>query len=195
MDAVPYTQGYIFFVTFLGGIVIALIWDLYRIFRYYISLGKKGTAVGDILFWLICLGIGLRIIVYSSWGNLRWFMFLGFLLGGAFYFYAFSKAVLKILIYVVKIIILFIMFIWFLISYPFILLQYQIEKFTRPYKYKLNKNINFTKKRYKFFKYRLKRVLNDKKIEYNYNKDKKAKFRKYKKITKKNKKRNKKLSS
>lgn len=167
MDAVPYTQGYIFFITFLGGILIGLIWDFYRIFRYYITLGKKGTIAGDVIFWAICLFVGLKIIIYSTWGNLRGFIFAGFLLGGIFYFYAFSKYTLRVLKYIVKIIVLLIMFIWFLITYPLMLLKYKIEIILSPYKRKLYKNIDQSKRRYKFFKYKVKKVLNDKKIEYN----------------------------
>lgn len=189
MAAVPYSQGYIFFITFLGGILIGIIWDIYRILRHFTKLGKKGIVIGDILFWVLSAIIGFRIILYISWGNLRGFIFLGFFLGGAFYFYAFSRYVLKILIFIIKQMVLTIVFIWFLITYPLMLLKYKIYQIMKPYKNKVEFNIALTKRKYKFFKYKLKRVLNEKEMMYNKKKDqrtKKVKVQK-KKETKKHK--------
>lgn len=167
MAAVPYSQGYIFFITFLGGILIGIIWDFYRILRHFTKLGKKGIAIGDITFWILCAIIGFRIILYISWGNLRGFIFLGFFLGGAFYFYAFSTYVLKILIFIIKQIVLTMVFIWFLITYPLMLLKCKLHQTLKPYKNKMEINVALTKRKYKFFKYKLKRVLNEKEILYN----------------------------
>jgi len=46
MDFLPYSQGYMFIVSVMSGMILGCIWDIYRLIRHYIKFGVIGTALG-----------------------------------------------------------------------------------------------------------------------------------------------------
>ena len=156
MSAVPYSQEIIFLTSVLGGVLLGLLWDFYRLLRHYIPLGKLGTALGDILYWIISLYVGLSIIINISWGNIRLYILIGFLIGALVYFYVFSNIILSLCITLINFVIQAIIKIYGVIIFPIKYFIKRLKFFLIPYKIKIDTKIRDKKKEIKFYIYKYK---------------------------------------
>jgi len=163
MSAVPYSQEIIFLTSVLGGVLLGLLWDFYRLLRHYIPLGKVGTALGDIVYWIISLYVGLSIIINISWGNVRLFILIGFLIGALVYFYIFSSIILNLCITLINFVIQAIIKIYGVIIFPIKFIIKRLKFFLIPYKMKVDTKIQNKKKEIKFYIYKHKQNVEVKK--------------------------------
>lgn len=95
MEASVQSQVYVFLSTLTGGIFIGLIYDFYRLFRYYSRPKRIKTFIEDLIFWLL---LSLMIVLFVNRvneGEFRAFLFLGFTLGIILYSRLLSKNVIK----------------------------------------------------------------------------------------------------
>ncbi len=179
MDFLPYSQEYMLIVSIMGGMLLGFIWDIYRIIRHYTKFGRLMTAAGDVMYWIISVYFSITVINDISYGNVRFFILMGFISGAIIYFYGISNYILKLFIFIIDFIIFMIKkFIAFIIS-PVKFIIKKIMLILYPYKEKLKKEKEKAKRKYKFFKFRLKKVFKNKKMLYN---NKKRKRKKNKKI-------------
>lgn len=95
-------QAFIFIVFILVGFLIGIIFDIFRILRKSFKTPDIITNLEDISFWIIS---GL-IILYSLFkfnnGILRFYVFLGLLIGFFIYILLFSKIFIKINVAIIK---------------------------------------------------------------------------------------------
>ena len=70
-------QVIVFLWTTVCGMIIAFVYDIFRIFRKAVKTGSLVTFVQDLLFWLIACIIMFLSIFQSNDGELRGFLFLG----------------------------------------------------------------------------------------------------------------------
>jgi len=95
-------QAYVFAIFILNGLLIGILFDIFRIFRKSFKTPDFITYLEDIIFWLLS---GL-IILYSLFkfnnGELRLFIFLGILLGIILYLLLFSKFFINVSVYILK---------------------------------------------------------------------------------------------
>lgn len=167
MDYLPYSQEYMLAVSIMAGMLLGSIWDIYRLLRHYIRLGSFGTAIGDLIYWLTSIYIGITLIFDLSYGNVRFFILMGFMIGALLYFYGISRYILKLLIFVIdKVLKVVKKAIDFLIG-PIKAAVRKIKFILYPFKLKYEKIKNNAKKRYKFYKFRLKKISKNKKLVYN----------------------------
>jgi len=75
----------------LAGVLISLIFDIFRIIRKKVSTGMFLSAAQDILFWIVATMIMFFVIYFVNKGLLRLYQFMGAFLGGLLYFLLFSK--------------------------------------------------------------------------------------------------------
>lgn len=184
MDYLHYSQGYMLAVSVMAGTFFGFMWDIYRLFRHYIKLGKTGTAIGDVSYWIISVYIGIKLILDLSYGNVRLFILMGFILGALLYFYGISRYILKAFIFVTDKILKVIWKVINFLAVPIKFIIKQINLVLNPVRLKCEKERNKLKRRYKFFKFRLKKVSKDKKRVYNKKKKSKRSKRKIRKIQK-----------
>lgn len=97
-------QIMIFLTTIYGGIIIGFMYDLYRVFRYFLKPKKIATIIEDLSFWIMISIIAIGILFYSNWGQLRGYVFIGFVIGVLLYFVILSKLIIKILIKIIRVI-------------------------------------------------------------------------------------------
>lgn len=95
-------ESHILLNTILGGILIAFIYDLYKIFRQIFHPKKIATLIQDLLFWLIISLVAFYILIMTNEGALRFYNFLGFFLGSLSYNYTLSKKVTQIILYLLN---------------------------------------------------------------------------------------------
>ena len=75
----------IFGASVLCGILGGVVFDVFRALRIKIKSGTAVVALEDILFWLVLSGIVFACIYRFNNGQLRWYIFLGILLGTIMY--------------------------------------------------------------------------------------------------------------
>lgn len=84
-------QAYLFLVFSINGIIIGLLFDIFRILRKSFKTSDIITYFQDILFWILTGLILLYSIFNFSNGEIRFYMFLGVFLGCLIYMLIFSK--------------------------------------------------------------------------------------------------------
>ena len=97
-------QLYIFLCFFLTGIVIGILFDIFRILRRSFKTWDIVTYIQDFIFWILSGVILLYSIFTFNNGELRAFVFIGILLGITLYILLISKYFIKIAVKIVLII-------------------------------------------------------------------------------------------
>lgn len=95
-------EVYIFLATLYGGIVIGFIYDLYRIFRLILRPKKIATFIEDFIFWMVISVAALWVLIFSNDGQLRFYNFLGFILGALLYNKMLSKFVIRNMVWILR---------------------------------------------------------------------------------------------
>lgn len=97
-------QAYIFMVFTIVGVIIGVLFDIFRILRKTFKTKDIVTYIEDIVFWLIT---GM-IIVYAMYvfcdGELRFFMILGIIIGATMYMLTISKYVIMVSVFLINIV-------------------------------------------------------------------------------------------
>ena len=97
-------QTYLFIVFTIVGIIIGILFDIFRILRKSFKTKDIVTYMEDILFWILT-GIIILFSMYKfSNGELRFFMIIGIIMGTLMYMITFSKYVIKISVFIINII-------------------------------------------------------------------------------------------
>jgi len=97
-------QAYLFLIFVLVGGIIGLLFDFFRILRKSFKTNDILTYIQDIIFWILTGIIILFSIFIFNNGAIRFFMFVGLLLGVIFYLLIFSKYIIKICIKIIELI-------------------------------------------------------------------------------------------
>ncbi len=102
MEVSVTNQAYIFLSSVAGGLIIGFVFDIFRILRKVVKTANFITYLEDILFWILAAIIIFALVFITNNGELRWYEFLGVLLGVIFYNLIFSSYVIKISVTVVN---------------------------------------------------------------------------------------------
>lgn len=84
-------QIYMFALCCVFGIVLAIIFDVFRIIRRLVRTGVCMTFVEDIIFWVLSSLLFFAVILKFYNGEFRVFMVVGILLGAITYLGSLSK--------------------------------------------------------------------------------------------------------
>jgi spore cortex biosynthesis protein YabQ len=90
-------QSYIFSYSVYGGILIGILYDIYRALRGRRKRDRLITSLWDVLFLLSVFIVVMWAIFSSSYGDIRAYVFVGFLVG----FYLFEKLLGRIMVRIV----------------------------------------------------------------------------------------------
>jgi len=93
-----------FGASILIGLFIGVLFDLYRTFRYFSKPKKILSYIEDLLFWIIIVLIFFMLLVKTTNGILRGFIFIGCFCGGMLYMLLLSKFLLSMFIMIFKLI-------------------------------------------------------------------------------------------
>lgn len=88
-------QGILFLIYVIVGVLIGLIFDLFRSLRKGIKTSNVATYIEDILFWIIVSFIIIGTILKYNYGELRLYIFIGIIFGITIYLLTLSKIILK----------------------------------------------------------------------------------------------------
>ncbi|WHH57615.1 spore cortex biosynthesis protein YabQ [Petroclostridium sp. X23] len=122
-------QAYVFLSSVVGGLVVGFVFDIFRILRRVVKTANFITYLEDILFWILVTIIIFTLVFVTNNGELRWFEFLGVILGVIFYNLLLSAYIIGISVSVINVIKKIIVFIVKVLLFPFAII-YKI--FRRP---------------------------------------------------------------
>lgn len=89
-------QVYLFFIFIANGVLIGILFDIFRILRKSFKTSDFVTYIEDFLFWILTgFSILYFIFVFNN-GEIRLFMFLGIAIGITLYMLIFSSFLIKI---------------------------------------------------------------------------------------------------
>lgn len=111
-------EFYIFLFAINYGLIIGVIYDFYRVFRYYSKPKKVLSIIEDLILWLIITVIFFMFLVKNTSGVIRGFVIVGFLTGYICYMKIISKYNFPILMKIFKLILSLINEIIKIILYP-----------------------------------------------------------------------------
>lgn len=80
-----------FLVTVGLGLIMGAIFDFYYILRCFIKPKRVFIHIGDLFIWLFMILLVFATLVYTNWGEVRFYVFLGMALGISAYYLLFSK--------------------------------------------------------------------------------------------------------
>ena len=109
----------ILFYALVAGIVVAFIYDLFRIKRKVVKSNVIIIALEDLIYWIIASIVLFLSIYASNDGELRGFAVIGFFSGALLYFLLLSRTVTFILIKILKAIKNALTKVFYIVLYPF----------------------------------------------------------------------------
>lgn len=142
MDTAIVNQAYLFGIYAICGIVIGILFDLFRILRQSFKTPDIITYIEDIIFGILT-GIFLifMIFVFNN-GELRFYIFFALILGLSIYLLTISKYFIKFNVKIITTIKNIIIKVFSLILYPIVMIKNFILKLVlRPFRI-LTININ-----------------------------------------------------
>lgn len=89
-------QTYVFLWSVVIGAFLALIFDVFRLMRRKGKTPNYVVYIQDIFFWIIVSIIIMMSAFITNDGELRGYMFIGYILGAIVYIISISKIILKI---------------------------------------------------------------------------------------------------
>ena len=114
---------FVLFGTFLGGVILGFVFDLFRIFRKNFKGASSFVWVQDILLWAVMLFVVYTVVFITDDGNIRWYQFLGFGTGAVIYMLLLSSFVVKISSAVISFLKMVFKWAFAVFSFPFKLLE------------------------------------------------------------------------
>lgn len=100
MGASVSEQTIVFLAMSVCGAVIGILFDLFRSFRLLARPKGAAVHVSDFLFCLLAMTVLFGGLIYFNNGQLRWYVFLGLILGGILYFLICSAYLLSFFMFI-----------------------------------------------------------------------------------------------
>ena len=95
-------QIYLFYIFLLTGILIGLLFDVFRILRKSFKTSDVMTIVHDILFWLLTSILTIYTVFKFNNGEIRSYVLFGIATGLLLYVLLFSKIVINVNVAIIK---------------------------------------------------------------------------------------------
>lgn len=88
-------QAYLFMMFIVNGVLIGFLFDIFRILRKTFKTNDIITYIEDISFWILTGLLTLYFVFYYNNGEIRFYIFLGIILGILVYILTISKYIIK----------------------------------------------------------------------------------------------------
>lgn len=97
-------QAYIFLIAVYGGLIIGVIYDIFRVVRSITQSGKWFTAVIDFVFWVLVAFLLFYMLFKVNGGQIRFYTLIGIALGWSLYRLTIGALVVKTLLKIYEVI-------------------------------------------------------------------------------------------
>ena len=118
--------------TFIGGLVLGLVFDIFRIYRKNFKGASSFVWLQDVLMWAVMLVVVYVTVFITNSAQIRWYEFAGFGAGVAVYMVVLSTFVVMVSSAVIGIIKKIFSFVFLIIMFPFRLIW---KLLSRPVKF------------------------------------------------------------
>ncbi len=122
-----FEQIRIFSIFFVLGILVSILFEIFRVLRKNIKTSYLATSIEDVVYILISGYLFFKSIIVFANGDIRFYIFLAFLLGIIIYILTIKNFCDIILTVIIKTILIIFKFIFILIKYFIILLKKSIK--------------------------------------------------------------------
>lgn len=95
-------QAFLFLIFVINGLIIGFLFDIFRILRISFKTNDFITYIEDILFWILTGTIVLYSIFVFNNGEIRFFIFLGIIIGIILYLTIFSSSIIKVSVHILR---------------------------------------------------------------------------------------------
>jgi spore cortex biosynthesis protein YabQ len=106
METVEY-QSFVFLFTVYGGIIIGILYDIYRVLKGSRRGDRFITSVWDVLFLAAAVIVVLWAVFSSNYGDIRAYVFIGFIVGFFLYDKILSRIALEVFLFVKRNVVFF----------------------------------------------------------------------------------------
>ena len=120
-------QASLFLIFALNGVIIGLLFDIFRILRKSFKTSDIITTIEDIIFWILTGFVILYSIFVFNNGEIRFFMFIGIFLGVMLYMLLLSRYIIKVSVTIISVVKKVLGFIFKILIFP-IQSMYKITK-------------------------------------------------------------------
>lgn len=98
MKIIVTDQLFEFLVMLYSGIIVAAIYDFYKVYRKIFRPGKLITVIQDLIYWIVVSVVFIKFLLFGSDGEIRGYIIYGFLVGIVGYKLLLSKYFVAILL-------------------------------------------------------------------------------------------------
>ncbi len=106
METVEF-QSFVFMFTVYGGIIIGILYDIYRVLKGSRRGDKFITSIWDIMFLASAMLVVLWAVFSSNYGDIRAYVFIGFIVGLFLYDKILSRIALAVFLFIKRNIVFF----------------------------------------------------------------------------------------
>jgi len=117
------SQVFYFLITIFTGLLIGIFFDVYRELQMVFKLKRFWMNVSDFLFWVFVTFFVFFLLLYTSYGEVRFFGFIGIGMGLLLYTSYFSRYSRKIIRIIFSLLFKVIFLMWSIIRLPVIFFQ------------------------------------------------------------------------
>ena len=90
----------IFLIYLIAGVLICLLYDIFRAVRKTVKTPDLVTYIEDTIFWILVAIFLIYLIFVLNSGEIRFFMFIAICLGGIVYYFTLSKYFMNISVHI-----------------------------------------------------------------------------------------------
>lgn len=87
---------------YAGGLALGGLFDVYRVLSGQLKVPLWLKAVLDLLYWFVGTIVVFKLLYESNWGEVRFFIFIGLIIGILFYFWLFSRPVIRVIEFTIR---------------------------------------------------------------------------------------------
>lgn len=137
---------FVFFGSVLGGIILGMIFDVFKVVKPSDKANFIVTGICDLLLWCVITVAIFSIIFITNNAAVRWYEFAGMILGTVFYFMTLSRIFLAILTAVLRFLKKVFTVFFKIIIFPFALIFQALKPVARFFKHRFSFIKKFFKK-------------------------------------------------
>ncbi|MBA4495810.1 spore cortex biosynthesis protein YabQ [Paenactinomyces guangxiensis] len=99
-----YTQWTTMALMFSSGLLLGVILDTYRVLKARFRLRGWVVSLIDLLYWTVSAGLVFSLLMWSNWGQLRFYIFVAVCMGFFLYYHWVSKQMIRLIQLIIKVI-------------------------------------------------------------------------------------------
>jgi spore cortex biosynthesis protein YabQ len=88
----------------MSGVLLGIVFDAYRVVCGQLRVNRWILSLLDLVYWAFATVFVFRVLYYSNQGQLRFFVFLGLIVGTLLYFWLISSITIQIVLWLIRVI-------------------------------------------------------------------------------------------